>query len=160
MSFETNHSRTKYCGDSCRVKAFYARQPVDKPLPATPTAVQNHLTSLLKDLGISVTGATIATIFNYVANDRPMQERIISLLESIKQAQTKVNLAPLLADLDYLVDYVGAQVEIDHTLGPRMLQARQGRLDRLSGVAQAKQQKELAEKAELIKHLNSLTGPL
>ena len=147
MHFDTNHSRTKYCGDSCRVKAFYARQDTNKPL--TPPTTGN-LPFSLQNVGVVAAGATGAAILNYFANDRPAQQQIISLLESIKQDQTNVNSTSMNSDLEYLVDYVGAQVNASFSLGPQILQARQ---KRLSDAAQAKQQKAQAQQAELKKLL-------
>lgn len=147
MRFETNHSRTKYCGDSCRVKAFYARQAVGKPLTAR---VVSDLSFSLPNVGVATAGASITTVLNYLVNDRPAQQRVISLLESIKKGQTKVNLAPLTSALEYLVCYVEAQVDAEFTLGPRMLAIQKKRS--LTKV-QAKERKAQVGQSELNKLL-------
>ena len=154
MHFETNHSRTKYCGDSCRVKAFYARQDTNKPLTPQTTST---LSFSAQNVGVAAAGATGAAILNYFANDRPAQQHIISLLESIKQGQTNVNSTSMNSALEYLVDYVRAQVDANFLLGPQMRQARQ---KRLSAAAQAKQQKAQAQQVELKKLLDHRKKPL
>jgi hypothetical protein len=135
MPFETNHGRTKYCSDSCRVKAFYARQEVAKvvakpqpPLkvksqPAVAKEVKTDPALLYQNAGIT---AGVAAL-NYAFNDYPAQKQIISLLESIKQGQSKINGKDLFSALAYLVDYVGAQVQRDGLLGPDILKARKRR---------------------------------
>lgn len=126
MHFETNHSRTKYCGDSCRVKAFYARQPADT---APTRQLTGNLSFSLPNLAVATTGATGAALLNYLINDRPNQQHILNLLESVKKGQVAINLKPLSSALNYLVDFVAAQVNSDPGLGLCMQQARQERLN-------------------------------
>ena len=151
MHFETNHSRTKYCGDSCRVKAFYARKATNKPL--TPQTTGN-LSFSAQDVGVVAAGAAIGAggvaVVKYLANDWPAQQHVIDLLNSIKQGQAKVNLTPLISALEYMVDYVDAQIVTDFSLRYKMQLARQ---NRLAAVAQAKQLKEQADQNELRKLL-------
>lgn len=150
MHFETNHSRTKYCGDSCRVKAFYARKATNKPL--TPQTTGN-LSFSAQDVGVVAAGAAIGAaigagrvaVVKYLANDRPAQQHVIDLLNSIKQGQAKVNLTPLTSALEYLVCYVEAQVDAEFTLGPRMLAIQQ---KRSLASTQAKQRKVQIGQAE------------
>ena len=100
----------------------------------------------MQNVGVVTVGAAGVAILNYFANDRPVQQHIIGLLNSIKQGQTKVNLTPLISGLEYMVDYIDAQMATDFSLRPQMQLARQ---KRLLAVAQAEQLKEQANQAEL-----------
>ena len=121
--FQTNHSRTRYCSDSCRVNAFYARQQGTGTLGVAEAAqpIAPDLSFSLQNVGVSAAGAGAAALFNYAFNDHPSQQEVIRLLKSIKQDQPKVDFPKLAMDLTYLVAYVEAQVEVDPALGARML---------------------------------------
>ena len=112
ISFETNHKRAVYCGESCRQLAYQARHRLDQE---KPRKAKGDLDLSMQNVGVSAAGATVAAAGNYFFNDRPAQQAILSKLESIERG-TEQKLKQLSNAVQKMTDYVNVQMRRDPTL--------------------------------------------
>ncbi|WP_394772060.1 hypothetical protein, partial [Mucilaginibacter sp.] len=66
----------------------------------------------MQNVGITATGAAAAAVGNYLLNDRPAQQEILSKLSSIEKG-TEQGLNQLLGAAQLMIDYVNVQVQND-----------------------------------------------
>lgn len=148
MSFETRHKRTMYCGESCRQLAYQARHRIGDQQELRQ--VKGNLDFSVQNMGVTAAGAAVTAVGNYMLNDRPAQQEILSRLSSIEKG-TESSLNRLLGSLQVMVDYVNVQIETDYTLKGKMIQARSTRVQNELQKDQRKQEivKELLAKNRL-----------
>ncbi len=135
-SFETNHKRAIYCGESCRQLAYQARHRSDQ---SEPPKAKGNSSSSRQDLGMAAAGSALAAIGNHYFYDQPAHEELLSKLNSIEKG-TEQGLNQLLSAAQMMVDYVNLQVGNDFTLKMKMEKLH---ADRLQQQAQKERQKQL-----------------
>lgn len=122
IRFETNHSRTKYCGDSCRVKAFYARQGIETQSKQKPSS---NLELSPENVFVTAAGAFLGggavALINYFTNDLPFEEQLINALTAMQQ-ENRFALNQLLAVAQEQSDYIQAVKEENAGLHVRIEQ--------------------------------------
>lgn len=79
-SFETRHKRAIYCGSSCRVLAFNARQGIESD---KTRRAKGNLAFSAQNVGVVTVGAGLAAVGNYVFNDQPARKEILDRLSAL-----------------------------------------------------------------------------
>lgn len=119
--FETRHKRTIYCGESCRQLAYQARHRNDGKQGLGNA--KNNLSFSMQNVGVVTTGAAAVAVGNYLLNDYPAQQEILSKLSSIEKG-TEEGLNQLLGAAQLMIDYVNVQVQNDFKLKGQIDQLR------------------------------------
>lgn len=78
--FETRHKRAIYCGSSCRVLAFNARQGIESEKTGK---AKGNLAFSVQNVGVTSIGAGIAAVGNYMFNDQPARKEVLDRLSSL-----------------------------------------------------------------------------
>lgn len=127
LSFETRHKRTMYCGESCRQLAYQARHR-DNIDQQKSIKGKGDLSFSIHNVGLTATGAAAAAVGNYLINDRPAQQAVLSKLDSIEKG-TEEGLNQLLSAAQIMIDYINVQSNNDIDLKMRLDKIRVDRAE-------------------------------
>ncbi len=107
-----------------------ARQPQEeRSLSFLNSSVQAELSFSAQNIATVASATALTAAANYVFNDRPAQNEIMAMIKGLEEGQLRLErkVATTTKALEYLVDYVSAQMAVDVTLPVRMTQAKLAR---------------------------------
>lgn len=116
-----------YCGDSCRVMAHKARRNPESQLVKIGET-KNELDFSAHNVGTTAVGAGVAVLGNYLLNDQPAHQRLLTRIAQVDQkAQRRFN--KLDQGMQFIIDGINAlkaqnptmRAAFDHIQADRLL---------------------------------------